>query len=1102
VDKTIVIGVGGTGLDAIRSLRRRVVETHGSLAALPHLGFLYIDTDPKEVIVTEDNRKRWEVLGVSTQLTDSEYSMIDAPEIGPIISNISAFPHIQEWFPVEVLKSIDQSAKDTPGARQIRPLGRFAFTLKSGVIEEKFKKTYNRLPQAAGGGKTQVYVICSLSGGTGSGMFLDLAYRIKEWTAGNCETLAFLIFPELTSSRGNRYLVNAYAALTELNYFNISKVTHRGEQRNVGFKLPQREKPVQGPPFDYCYIISPRNEAGVEVSLETLPEMIAHRVYLNFDSSFADDAKSLLNNGSFERVLQLTDPFNGNKHSQNFFTFGLSSIQYPIEQITEIFAYRIGNDLIAGWLKRREVPGNVSERVQSFLPELRLTDDFLLGNKDIFGTKKDFDSYEREAEDFVNALKRQVPDKNIAPFITEKQRQYLEQFRSVGLLKFYQDKRDDLTGAVHEVVRLVRQKIADILTDPELGHEFAEKVIDEMIRLFSLKHQNYVETINGLPAKETGSRRSLGAFYNELTQAEAKMMFRDKAIKECLNKVGDALRLNLSASVGLRAYEFGRALLARLLEELQALKENMVDWRNAVEKLRDELAEEITRRKSHLSEKMANVKEFNGSILFDDERADALYANFDISSAIRHVEAKLLRQSEYGAMSVPFTGAELTEDIYLAALDWLTNVSQVRVTDKNIADKLFEDHTESASRRNILSENYRKSTAFLVFDEIEKHIGAGQEGVGYTYSPTTSAKIAGMLEDEGGSLRKVSELKRDVEAATGLERNSIKKISDTHQILFLQEITAFPLRLIKDLKVLKERYVEYMRNKQAIPLHIQKHFDPPLVDLFLTSEEEIQSFEEAEENFLLAWVDGKIKTEMNQREMIQEIRYRFVEAGSQTYAKLGESWESSLEYCLSGAEDSRKVRRRLSEDIKRYIKGFDTQLKRKELSLKLSRHLDELRRELELGEENSTYQRYDRIRKRLVLKYNLPYEDIPQVEPVETVDKELSERYMTLVRTALRNGKGQLTTAMLNMIKASQKRFGLTDVQAQRLIKLVEAEFNEPESLIEYREMFEAFYEDGEITDDERALLIERQVELGLTDEQVKEAEIIVTGKRKADAAG
>src|SRR5438132_6980669 len=99
MDKTIVIGVGGTGLDAIRSLRRRVVETHGALGDLPSLGFLYIDTDPKEVVITEDNRKRWEVLGVSIGLSDSEYSIIDAPEIGPIINNISAFPHIQEWFP-------------------------------------------------------------------------------------------------------------------------------------------------------------------------------------------------------------------------------------------------------------------------------------------------------------------------------------------------------------------------------------------------------------------------------------------------------------------------------------------------------------------------------------------------------------------------------------------------------------------------------------------------------------------------------------------------------------------------------------------------------------------------------------------------------------------------------------------------------------------------------------------------------------------------------------------------------------------------------------------------------------------------------------------
>jgi DNA recombination-dependent growth factor C len=1104
MDKTIVIGIGGTGLDAIRSLRRRVVETHGSLAALPHLGFLYIDTDDKEVIVNEDNRKRWEVLGVSIALSESEYAIIDAPEIGPIVSNISAFPHIQEWFPVEVLRSIDQSAEDTPGARQIRPLGRFAFTLKVADIEEKFKSIYGRLPQAAGGGKTQTYIICSLSGGTGSGMFLDLAYRIKEWTAGNCQSLAFLIFPELTTLRGTRYLVNAYAALLELNYFNIGKVNYGAEDRNIGFKLPQRERAIQGSPFDYCYIISPRNESGVEVSLETLPEMVAHRIYLNFDSSFADDARSLLNNGSFERVLQLTDPFTGNKHSQNFFTFGLSYIQYPIEQITEIFAYRIGSDLISGWLKHREVPGNINERVQSYLPELKLTDDFLLGSKDFFGTKKDFDSYEREVEDFVNGLKRQMPDRNIAPLITERQRQYIEQFRSVGLLKFYQDKRDDLGGAVHESVRLIRQTVANILTDQELGHEFAERFIEEMIRIFTLKHQSFVETINGLPARETGSRRTLGAFFNELTQAEGKMVFRDKAIKECLNKVCDAMKLNISATIGIRAFDYGRAFLARLLEELNAIKENLVDWRNAVEKLRDELIEEISRRKSHLLEKMANVKEFNGAILFDDERASALYANFDTASAIRHVESKLLRKFDDGAMSVPFAGDGLVEEIYLAALDWLTNISQVRVTDKNVADKLFEDNPESSARRNILSENFRKSTSFLVFDQIEKHIGAGHEGVAYTYSPTTSAKIVGILDDDGGSLKRVSELKKDVEASTGLQRNSIKKISDTHQILFLQEITAFPLRLIKDLKTIKERYVEYIRNKQAIPLHIQKHFDPPLMDLFLASEDEIREFEETEENFLLAWIDGKIRIETNQREMANEIRYRFVEAGSETFAKLGLTWEAAVEFCLGESEEARKIRKRLSEDIKRYLRAFDTQPKKKELSIKLTRHLDDLKRGFELGEEDVTYQRYDRVRRRIFSRHNLPYEASPpppRPEITEAIDKEVADRFMTLVRTALRNSKGQLSPAMSNMIRASQKRFGLDDMQAQRLIKAVEIEFQEPETSVEYREMFEAFYEDGEISDDERALLVERQVELNLSDEQVQEIEAAMIGKRKAEAA-
>ena len=44
--KRLVIGIGGTGLDVIRNLRRRIVEANPErgLAQYPSLGFLYIDT--------------------------------------------------------------------------------------------------------------------------------------------------------------------------------------------------------------------------------------------------------------------------------------------------------------------------------------------------------------------------------------------------------------------------------------------------------------------------------------------------------------------------------------------------------------------------------------------------------------------------------------------------------------------------------------------------------------------------------------------------------------------------------------------------------------------------------------------------------------------------------------------------------------------------------------------------------------------------------------------------------------------------------------------------------------------------------------------------
>ena len=1098
--KTIVVGIGGTGLDALRALRRRVVEEKGSLEALPNLGYFYIDTDPKEVAVTEDNRQKWEVLGTSIQLSSDEVFIVETPEISQIVSNIGAYPHIQSWFPIEQLRSIDQSSRDTPGARQVRPLGRCAFTLKSEAIGAKFQALFNRLPQASGGGESHVYVIGSLSGGTGSGMFLDLAYRIREWTSGVPKLHAFLVMPDLSAGRGDRYLANAYAALLELNYFNIGATSVRGESRQVAFRLPLRDRPVIGAPFDYCYLVGSRNERSVELNLSAVPDMIAHRIYLPFDSSFADEAATLLNNASFKRAEKLQDPFTGNVHSQNFFTFGLSSIRYPTQEVTEILGYSLGSDVLQSWLQHRVVPGNVSERVKAMLSDLKLSDDYLVGNKHFFEGKQDFESADREVDAFVNGIKAKMPAANRVSFINEQQRQCIEHFRSVGMLKFYQDKRDDLEGAVRAVQALMAQKVGAMLTDPELGFEFVEAALDELIQLLTVKHQQFIDAINGLPQKESASRRALTGYFNELEQAERKIIpgLKERAIKDAVAKVCEALKMNLTATIGIQAHDFGRAFLKRTLEQIKALSERVIDWRHGVERIQEQIQEELANRKAHLLQEDSHAKDFNGQVLFNEARLAILYDSLDRGSARRAIESSVVARD--GVLDMPFRGDQAVDAIYRAGLQWLTSESRSRVSTRTVADKLLEDFPDHAVRRAKLAENFAKSAPFLMFDGGQQQMYAGMKGVAYENDPNATARLAAILDDAGGTLAPVMKVKRDLEAATGIPVASIKRIVDQDQILFLQETTGFPLRMIRDVAVLRDRYLEYIRDARALPLQIQASFDPPLPDLFLASEQDKQRISEAEEAFVAAWVDGRIRLEPNKREGVDEVRYRYFDLGSDTFVRLGAGWPEAFDFVLEGNNrDAERLRGRLTSDVGRLMRSLDSHVKRSDFAGRLTTHFSALRTAFEFADEDPQYLKFDAIRRRITEKYKLPVVTStaapPPPSPPSPSASELEERFSTLARTALRNGRGTLTPAMSNMLEASRSRLGLSLDRANELRTQVESALHEAPRVTEYREMFEAFFEDGEITDDERAILIERQVELKLAQNEVDEIEASVIGR-------
>jgi len=72
---------------------------------------------------------------------------------------------------------------------------------------------------AAGGG--EIGMVVGLGGGTGSGMFIDLAKKIREKSAGSTRITLFGVLPAMNENSNE--IANAYAALSELEYLSVQE---------------------------------------------------------------------------------------------------------------------------------------------------------------------------------------------------------------------------------------------------------------------------------------------------------------------------------------------------------------------------------------------------------------------------------------------------------------------------------------------------------------------------------------------------------------------------------------------------------------------------------------------------------------------------------------------------------------------------------------------------------------------------------------------------------------------------------------------------------------------------------------------------------------
>ncbi|HEY67213.1 MAG TPA: hypothetical protein G4N97_02955, partial [Thermoflexia bacterium] len=172
---TLVVGLGGTGHRIVLHLKGHLVRAYGAVPE-DRIRLLVFDTADETLSIT--------VQGKPLSLeTDRELFNIGHTPVPNIIRNLEHQPAIAARLPaIQAIPAVALRG----GARQIRPLGLLALLWRFEEVEERIGDAIWELAGKESLGQREgftqgvnVFICNSLVGGTGAGMFLDVAYLVR-----------------------------------------------------------------------------------------------------------------------------------------------------------------------------------------------------------------------------------------------------------------------------------------------------------------------------------------------------------------------------------------------------------------------------------------------------------------------------------------------------------------------------------------------------------------------------------------------------------------------------------------------------------------------------------------------------------------------------------------------------------------------------------------------------------------------------------------------------------------------------------------------------------------------------------------------------------
>ncbi len=863
IRRTICIGLGGTGKDVLMRIRRLIVDKYGSLNNLPIVSFVHIDTDKASSNITGLRTGNF-YRGVDLRLSDAEKvaATMSRVEVNNFVQEMNrkssnyegspgVYKNIECWFPPQLLK--DLKAIDE-GAQGIRPVGRLAFfhnhrQIKTALqtAEQRTRGHESKLIQQGlvVENELNIFVVGSLCGGTGSGIFLDTAYCLRGMYGDRGAQISgyLVICPELYGDTPSMN-ANAYAALKELNYYATAGTSFKAyyDLQNLQYVEEFR------PPFEYVYLVSNRTKSDYRILEKSkLCNIIAHKINLDFAGelspvitaqrdNFAGELSPVITaqrDNFLQHLIQLDE--HPRPNVQRYLTFGLAEIYFPRDIAVQVSLNRIKIKLVKYWLQGEGQSPDAKILLERFLNQWYTEGDGFEGliNKLRQATTDGNKTFSNALSSWRNRLENSIAECETKDdrqnLIAQLAREIREQFRKVQ-----PGENDSNRGVWLTNIKQAREKIIQELTKDIT--RFLSELLHPNQSEFSLANtRTWLEALTtelNRSYRDIEDRVNSNSKIHSLEEIERTWQDAAQTIED-LEKKGGLLPFNKKKKnsqiqeeakriIGevnkLIKHNFDFVLTRETLEIIKSLQHYVSDLTSRASNFYNLLNNiHLAYEKTETELKQLNVDEMSGEAIFADADTDDCYQSLlpdrDRATQLALVTTKITEKVGLGESLATCLDAGLIDETQL-----ITEINLIvdglfgsRSLDRvQSAVKRFLENYSLSDRATRLEQILREAEPLLplntsqILREAEPLLPLNTSDPYFYNDLGKSVDLIGFKDTDN---REVTQFKQILFNDLGIPDNQLKPIQAEDEIVFVSEYAAFPLRLIQGLTQMRQHYL-------------------------------------------------------------------------------------------------------------------------------------------------------------------------------------------------------------------------------------------------------------------------------------------------------